>query len=817
MDGVTDPQTESEPTTETDPVTDPGQPGQPEQPPVGPPGEPVEPVGPPVEPVEPPVEPVGPPVEPVEPPVEPVEPPVEPVEPAVEPTGLPAPAPGAKQRALAEEQGHLERVHDRVDELRTRADAALAQTSSERFGSTFQAQFERDVTAHHHASRSARFTFGDVESLTFGRLDLDDSEVLHVGRVSVIDADGDVLLVDWRAPAAAAFYQATAATPMGVARRRMLVTRGREVRDLDDELLDAAAAAELGLDAVTGQGALLAALSRTRTGRMRDIVATIQADQDRIIRAPATGTLVVTGGPGTGKTVVALHRVAYLLYRDRERFEGRGVLVVGPTSAFTEYTSRVLPALGEDRAVQRPLAGLAPRGTEAEGWDELEVAAVKGDLRMVEVCRRLLSASLPPIPPEVRVGFEGTTVIVSGATIAELRAQQLAKVATDRPGAAYHDRAEGAVHALRSHLWRAWRRAHRDAGGRPPEQREDSGFDAALDATAAMVMLGRCYWPALLPADVLRKAAAREVDLATVALDLLDADQLAALHTAWEDHDGWTIDDVALLDELAALLGTHPDRRPRQRRRDDGGIRLGAAELDQTVEHVDVEAEDYRDFAHVVVDEAQDLTPMQWRAVARRGPYASWTVVGDLAQRSRVAEPATWEDVARLIGRRNVQITRLRVNYRTPAEVAALARAVLEAAGFDPAAAPDAVRSGGARPTLLRASDPLAAATDRVRALLAAQDGMVAVIADDSRCADLRDRLADEPRERVRVLDPRTAKGLEFDDVVVVEPDRIGTASQVGWHQLYVAVTRATRSLTLVERPGVALPGAEHCDEVLDV
>jgi DNA helicase IV len=726
-----------------------------------------------------------------------------------------APPPGAKRRALAEEQAHLDRIHDRVEELRIRADQRFAAAAADRSGSTFQARFERDVTAHHQAARAARYTFGDVESLAFGRLDLSDGDRFHIGRVSVVDEDGDVVLVDWRAPVAAAFYRATAARPEGAVRRRMLVTRGREVRDLDDEVLDVEAAERLGLEAVTGQGALLAALSRTRTGTMRDIVATIQADQDRIIRSPATGTLVVTGGPGTGKTVVALHRVAYLLYQDRDRFEGRGVLVVGPSRAFTEYTARVLPALGEDRAVQRPLAALAPPGVEVIGWDDIEVARIKGSPVMVEVCRRILAAALPPIPPETRIGFDGTTAIVSGEEVERVRERIFDRTSAD-DGTSYHARAEAADQALRAALWRTWRSAHRQAGGRVPEEREGSGFDAAVDDAPQVTMLRRCYWPVLGAEEVLARAASGELDLARVVGELLPVDDVERLRRAWERAETWTTDDVALLDELAALLGPAPDPRAARRRdRDDGGIRLASDGLITEVEPVDVEAADYRDFAHVVVDEAQDLSPMQWRSVARRGPYASWTVVGDLAQRSRVADPATWEEVAELIGRRNVEITGLTVNYRTPSEIAVLARDVLAAAGHDPSIAPEAVRSTGEAPVRLITDDLGAGMLARVRELLGARDGTLAVIAEVARVAELGgivSRQLGQERDRVRVMEPREAKGLEFDDVVIVAPDEIVAASSVGTHQLYVAVTRATRSLSLVMAPEADAPGIAHAE-----
>jgi hypothetical protein len=731
----------------------------------------------------------------------------------------PESAPGAKRAAIADEQRHIEAVHARVEVLRARAEARRVAANREPGSGTFQAVFERDVTAHHHAVRAARLTFGDVESLAFGRLDLADGDTLHVGRVSVIDEDGEALLVDWRAPAAGAFYRATPARPHGVARRRTLATRGRRVDDLDDEVLDADAADALGITAVTGQGALLAALSRVRTGHLRDIVATIQADQDRIIRAPATGTLVVAGGPGTGKTVVALHRVAYLLYEDRERLEGRGVLIVGPSKAFTEHTSRVLPSLGEDRAVQRSLAGLAPAGADVVGWDTPEVAAIKGDLAMVAVCRRLVRSAPPPLPPETRVSFEGTTARVAGRTLDGVRRRLLDGVRPDRDAASYHARSAAADEALRAALWRAWRGAHRAAGGRPPDERHGTGFDAALDDAASVTMLRRCWWPILDPLVVTERLVRGDVDLDQVAgSDLAEADR-QVLRAAWSAAERWRVDDVAIIDEVVALLGAPPTPPREPSDGDDGGgIRLTSDRLQVQLEVTDVAAPGYRDFAHVVVDEAQDLSPMQWRAVARRGPYAAWTVVGDLAQRSRTAEPASWEAIAQLIGRREVNLTRLSVNYRTPSEIVDVARAVLELAGHDPSAVPTSVRSAGERPRLLRGHDLARLAAEQVAAALARREGTVAVIGPDERLAELDTAVTAlvphvaQRTERVRVHDPRTSKGLEFDDVIVVAPDEIVASSSVGAHQLYVAVTRATRSLTVIAAPDVTVPGAAYLE-----
>jgi len=722
---------------------------------------------------------------------------------------------GRRAAALAAEQQVVDRVHARIDDLRQRAARRARDAGADRSGSTFQARFERDVVAHHQAARAARLSFGDAEQVVFGRLDTAAGETVRVGRAGVLDDDGDALLVDWRAPSAEPFYRATAAHPMDVARRRRLVADGQRVRDLDDELLDADAAERLGLEAVTGQGALLAALERTRTGSMRDIVATIQADQDEIIRSPVGGTLVVAGGPGTGKTVVALHRVAYLLYTHRERMSGRGILVVGPSTAFTRYVERVLPALGEDRAVLRSLGQFAGAGVPVQGWDRPEVAAVSGSAVMAQVLQRLLRHAMPPIPPTTRVVVDGLAVPVPGREVARSRDRLLGRVQPGIEGRRYHDRVDQAEAAMREVLWRGWARAAREAGMRVPDKREGTGFDQRASEAAGIELLRRCHWPELDPVEVLGALVDGRIDLDEVADGLLDPDQRALLKQAWDGRTRPTADDVALLDELDALLGPGPtERRAQQRREEDGGLRVG---LDDAVpvEPPPIDGRRYDEFAHVVVDEAQDLSPMQWRMVARRGAYASWTVVGDLAQRSRTAEPSTWQDIAALIGRRQVQVRTLRVNYRTPAEVVDLAREVLQAAGLDPALAPEAVRATGQRPVLVRADDVDAAALDAAVDALERTAGTVCVVAEDARVRSLAEALAErvagEDLARLSVHDPRTVKGLEFDEVVVVAPDELVAASSVGGHALYVAVTRTTTGLVLVATPGADVPGAAAC------
>jgi len=690
--------------------------------------------------------------------------------------------------AVATEQAHLDRVHRRVSILRRQAEGRLAEASGSRLGSTFAAQFERDVVAHHQAARVARFTVGDREALLFGRLDLDDGESLPIGRVSVMDED-DVLLVDWRAPAAAPFYRATAAQPEGVARRRTILVDGPTVLDVMDELVDSAAAERLGLEATTGQGALLAALERTHGDGMRDIVATIQRDQDRIIRAPATGTLLVTGGPGTGKTVVALHRVAFLLYADRERYENRGVLVVGPSRTFTDYTRRVLPSLGEDRVVQRPLEALAPPGVSVTGWDAPDVADIKGHPSMVEVCRRILAAALPPMPDVVRFTVSGTTAEIDRAALDAIRRRLLARVDPARPVTRYHARSAVAVEQLLSALRVSWERRRASQPVASADPTTEQFRDIALEAPEVRMLL-HAFWPQLDAVAVLGAYARGERRLEDAVGDVLAAEDAAHVHRAWDDAEGWTVEDVALLDEIDALLG---DPEPAAQRGED-----------DTPQLPDVEGRWYADFAHVVVDEAQDLSPMQWRAVVRRGPYASWTVVGDLAQRARDTPPRSWREVAELIGRRQVVVEELTTNYRTPSELAPLARRALELAGHDPASFPTTVRSNGRAPELIVDADPLGpglqAALERI-GRAEGQVGTVGVVVPTDRIAQVRDRLdpaGGGAAGDIRVLDARRVKGLEFDDLIVAAPELILDASALGAHDLYVALTRATRSLQVV-------------------
>lgn len=715
----------------------------------------------------------------------------------------------AKREAIADEQHIIDRIYARVERLRDRARAQVTETNRGRGGSTFQAQYERDVMAFHHATRAQEFTLGDIEALAFGRIDGTDGGSMYIGRRGVIDASGDALLVDWRAPVSEAFYQASAHDPRGLARRRTLSCHGQELRDLDDEILDGDAANALGIVPVNGDGALISALNRERSHAMRDIVATIQAEQDRIIRAPANGTLIVTGGPGTGKTVVALHRVASLLYRDRSRYAARGVLVIGPSQAFTAYTSRVLPALGETAVVQRPIAALAPRGVRVDGWSPADIGAITGSLGMVELARQIVYDALPALPAETHCSVLGTSAMLTAAKLRQVREQHFGALNSGQ--GSYHARFRQANDALFGAFFSAWRRARQQAGYTVSDT-ERAEFFAVIPDMPQVRMLLHCFWPALDVNTVLARLFAPETDVEALAKHAgLNADDASALACHWQQAKRFTVDDVGLVDEVAALIGPVDALVRREDdpelaftvERDEPGFAVG--------EGIAFAAWQYRDFAHVVVDEAQDLTPMQWRAVSRRGPYATFTVVGDLAQRSRAAEPQSWKEIAALIGRRQVEVHTLSVNYRTPSEIATVAQAIV--AANDPEHAqhlPLAVRSTGELPRLVHTADILHTVRSEVSALLDARDGTLAVIAPQEAVGAVAGALHDVDTERVRVLDPRTTKGLEFDDVVVVSPEQI-LDQPLGHALLYVATTRPTRTLTFVTQSAAAFPGSDRC------
>ncbi len=665
-------------------------------------------------------------------------------------------------------------------------------------GETPQSLYERDVAALAATARRSDLDLAG-EGLVFGRLDVADGTVLHLGRLGLRTEEQEPIVVDWRAPAAAAFYQATAAQPLGVVRRRTISSRGTTVVGLDDELLDPTGVDALPGTVVVGDGAFLAAVSRERTGHMTDIVATIQAEQDAAVRAPDDGALVVTGGPGTGKTAVALHRVAYLMYARRDWYGRRGVLVVGPSSVFVDYISAVLPALGETSVRLASLASLPslPPGVTATAWEPPAATAVKGGLRMVELLKRAVRGlGDHGRLRDVEITRWGFVLVLSGAEFAKRRAQV-------RRGARSHNAGRAAfVGAVADSTWRSWQR-------RPNAPKEELGdredFLSWVRSEPRFVQAVDAAWPVLQPAAVLASLREGRVDLRALARGVLSEPETTALVRVWSSGGPWSPSDAAIYDELVEMLGAPPEPEPEEdtwSELDDLDERVGEvttfAERNTRARRSLVDDVEHRTYAHVVVDEAQDVTPMQWRMLGRRARGASWTVVGDWAQ-------SAWPDVQEVrdalqtaLGRARLREATLGTNYRTSTEIADLAATVL--AVIDPTAiAPDAVRSTGVEPVLRIGPDVLHGVVDAVDDLLGNVAGTVGVVAPHDLLDAVRSRLPDRPR--VTVLDSWAVKGLEFDGCVVLQPQALVEEALnrgAGLRTLYVALTRATQQLQVV-------------------
>ena len=740
---------------------------------------------------------------------------------------------------IRSEQSYLTRLYERLDQLREQADGRLKAILLEA-GGTPQGRSQREATRSHYAEQLAQVNAVE-NGLCFGRLDFTDDRPRYIGRLGLFaeDRDGDPLLIDWRAPAARPFYLATAVSPEGVRRRRHLRTRGRVLTGIDDEVLDLSAVDGAGREDVTGEAALLSALTAGRTGRMRDIVATIQAEQDEVIRAGLPGVLVVQGGPGTGKTAVALHRAAYLLYTYRAQLTRQGVLILGPNATFLRYISQVLPSLAETGVFLATLGDMFP-GVIARAAEAPAAAAIKGREAMLDV----LAAAVrdrQSVPDDVReVEVDGYPLQLDRGTCE--RARDLARRSGKPHNLARPIFVTELVHALSLQV--AERIGADPLGGENlldeadlaetrRELREDSEVRAALDE----------LWPVLTPRRLLRELFSSADRLAVAAPALTDAERALLLR---DRRAGWTPADVPLLDEAAELLGEDDSAAllAEQRRRRqaveyaEGVLEIVAGsksvdfedEEDEQLTAVDVVdaggfADRYADvdrrtaaeraaadrnwvFGHVIVDEAQELSPMAWRLLMRRCPSRSMTVVGDVAQTGELAGTTTWEQVFEPYVAQRWRLAELTVNYRTPAEVMAVAADVL--AAVDPSLQPPrSVRSAGIAPWAARVSpaalaDELIAAVRRESAEVA--DGRPEVLVPDARVGELGPVLTaavpeaavgEQPdlRNRVVMMTVRQAKGLEFDAVLVVQPDEILAESPRGLSDLYVAVTRATRRL----------------------
>ncbi|MCK2244606.1 MULTISPECIES: RNA polymerase recycling motor ATPase HelR [unclassified Crossiella] len=699
---------------------------------------------------------------------------------------------------LRSERNYVAGLYTRLDAARERVEAEYTAA----LGGTGGTPMERDVQVRASAKELKRLHFGD-NGLCFGRLDTLTGEHSYIGRIGLFDEDNEYqpVLLDWRAPASQAFYIATAASPENMRRRRQFHTRGRRVLDFTDEVLGRPDG-----DA-RGDAALLAAVNAPRGEGMRDIVATIQAEQDEIIRLDHPGVLVIEGGPGTGKTVVALHRVAYLLYTQRERMERHGVLVVGPNPAFLNHISRVLPSLGESDVVFMTTGDLVP-GRHITAEDGPEAARLKGSLKILDVLAAAI-ADRQELPEEpLPVELEDVTVRIDTATAEWAREEARA---TGLP----HNEARAKFTEIISYVlteraiarigkgWLtredkvAWESMRKDL---MLELGKHEGFAAALDA----------LWPLLTPETLLGQLFS-----SPERLRLAGADPVL-----WRaDGEAWTVSDVPLLDELVDLLGTDKadEAAAERRRKADAEYAKGVLDImtgrEDSMDDEDhlyatdllyaedlaerFEERDTRELAeraaadrdwtyrHIVVDEAQELSEMDWRILMRHCPGRSFTVVGDLAQRRSEAGARSWGEMLEPYVPGRWVYRSLTVNYRTPAEIMSVAAAVL--ADFAPSVQPpESVRACGVQPWSRQVgADELAAAIEEFVREEAGREGTSIVIG---------------PPGLPGVVPASETKGLEFDAVLVVEPERILADGPRGAAELYVALTRATQRLGVLHQ-----------------
>jgi DNA helicase IV len=720
-------------------------------------------------------------------------------------------------REVAHEQAFVDRVHRQLEKSAAAAQE-LAREGHQRGRLGHEGGLvERDAMVFQAAKRIAQLDAAH-EGLVFGRLDLLpelDPEPRYIGRIGLRDDNRDSMLIDWRAPAAAVFYQATAADPQQVVRRRVLRSAGTTVVGVEDELLDGSVETEL---PVIGEGALMAQLSRARDRSMHSIVATIQAEQDLAIRAPSKGVVSISGGPGTGKTVVALHRAAYLLYTDRRRYESGGVLIVGPSGVFMRYIERVLPSLGETAVALRSL-GEVVDGLRTMRHDEPVVADVKGAARMAELMRRAARQAVPGAPREFTVFWRDDRIVLDRAVLGRLRRQLLSQGRRNR-------QLPRVASSLLDQMWRQVR------GERGRERGRDA-FDDDMLSNQVFVDFAIAWWPPLTADDVFGWLRDAEF-LARVGDGVISAEDQRLLLKSWaatgstaERRADYSIEDVPLVDELRYALGDVPQRTEDDHALDDhvGG------DLQELTTASDREyapsgrawqpptnrIED-DPFAHVLIDEVQDLTPMQWRMVGRRGRNASWTIVGDPAQSSWPVPAESGAARAEALEGKPLHEFHLSTNYRNSSEIYDFAASYAARVGLA-ADLPTAVRSTGLDPVEIVTDDLESAVRSEVARLATSVAGTVGIVVPVARRSEVNSWLASWPEfaadapsardsvdssrapsgeDRIVVLTGLDTKGLEFDGIVVVRPQEIEDESVTGRATLYVVLTRATQLLSTV-------------------
>lgn len=744
--------------------------------------------------------------------------------------------PSMADRELTREQQYVATLYARLDALRLEAEQQLDAVRLLDVGGNHQGRSERDTFARIYEDRIVQLREVD-ERLAFGRLELiepqDGTAHRYIGRIGLRDKDLQPILLDWRVPQASAFYQATAANPLGTRARRHLVSKGRAIIRVEDEIFDATLL-EGDTAELQGEGALLAALSAERTGRMSDIVATIQGEQDRIIRSELRGILVVQGGPGTGKTAVALHRAAYLLYSNRDRLKNSGVLIVGPSRAFLQYIEAVLPSLGETGVVLASVGQLFP-GIDAVSEDAPAVARLKGQSFMAPLIARAVRSRqrVPAEPQELDVNGDRLTLDPQLILNAMNKARDSRKP--------YNEARVTFVKSALSALSREWLAQLKSNGNSMDESdlpmlRED--LRSAEDVRVAL----NTAWLPLTPEKLVQDLYARPQWLAELTPDWTPAER-ALLR---RDRDAeFTIADVPMLDEAAELLGAYDAVDAAEKREAKQQRKRDIENAEAAIQNMDVKgmvnakdlADNFAEFAdrgttaeraagdrswtygHVVVDEAQELSPMQWRLLLRRGPLRSFTIVGDIAQAASAAASPDWRTALAplLAGSQESdrwRLEELTVNYRTPSQIAAVAESMAIAHGL-PVTPSRAVRES---------EWPIALVADLVDAVRQDRElntgGTLAVIVADAALDEAAQRLLEAfggvvglgPRgltSEIALLTTQDAKGLEFDSVIVQDPAAIIAASERGAGSLYVSMTRSTQRLTLVATgelpPGIDL------------
>ncbi|WP_130095471.1 HelD family protein [Bifidobacterium pseudolongum] len=735
---------------------------------------------------------------------------------------------------LQEEQRMTDRAYARLDALRAQARERLSDVRAAGSHGSPTQRTERDSFATMYEDRLAQLRAVE-DRLVFGRIDNTAGERRYIGRIGLSDERHEPILTDWRAEAARPFYEATPSHHGDIVMRRHITLHFRTVAGIEDEVLDVHSAhvntaSEQGT--LTGEGALLASLGSRRTGKMTDIVATIQAEQDRIIRTDLAGALVVQGGPGTGKTAVALHRAAYLLYTHRRRLERSGVLVVGPSEDFLHYIDQVLPSLGETGVVSRTIGELIP-GVVTQRVDEPHVAQLKGERRMAKAIANAVAA-------RERVPSQLPAITVNGVSV-PLRASDFETAIADaRRTRQPHNKArETFVSSMLSMV----RTRVVEELDYTPEQAELNDIMAQLRMNDKLRVTLNLAW---LPMDgrwLLDQLFSKPAQLRRFAPWLSDA-QVSMLTRP--KGAPLTLSDIPLLDEALELLGPDPHEQARQALRDaqraeeeryaqetlaQAGIGSGIVSSKMLADHMRGDSSELvaqraaadREwtYGHIVVDEAQELTAMDWRMLIRRCPSRSFTIVGDVAQTSALGGTRDWRtSMNALFGPRNWSLNELTINYRNPREVSDLAARFAEGEGLYIStvkairSVPDSVQRVSVADRASLYAEVAEQTLDLAGSYLVGDGtGRVAVIVPDELRdavrAAVHEAVAHSPLagsgvrfdEQIMVCGAQSVKGLEYDAVMVVEPGlieqeaptRLSAASD-----LYVALTRPTQRLLIV-------------------